>query len=76
VESERSISLRQRTVFQGLPVSLNDLEYRAWSDLAGGIGTGTEKGPGRFDHAINYFCFVPNLLIAEFFIRNKHKWRR
>lgn len=50
-----------------------DLEYRAWEDLTGGIGMGTEKGPGVFDYAINYLFFVPNLLIAEFFIRNKHK---
>ena len=50
-----------------------DLEYRAWEDLAGGIGMGTEKGPGPFDYAINYLFFVPNLLVAEYFIRNQHK---
>lgn len=50
-----------------------DLEYRAWEDLAGGVGFGTEKGPGWFDYAINYLFFVPNLLVAECFIRNLHK---
>lgn len=50
-----------------------DLEYRAWEDLAGGVGIGTTKEPGRFDYAINYLFFVPNLLVAEYFIRNCHK---
>lgn len=50
-----------------------DLEYRAWDDLAGGAGIGTPAEPGLFDYAINYLFFVPNLLVAEFFIRNRHK---
>jgi predicted membrane protein DUF2306 len=50
-----------------------DLEYRAWEDLAGGAGIGTQGRPGLFDYAINYLFFVPNLLVAEYFIRNKHK---
>jgi hypothetical protein len=50
-----------------------DLEYRAWEDMTGGAGIGTGRGPGWFDYAINYLFFVPNLLIAEYFIRNKHK---
>lgn len=49
-----------------------DLEYRAWEDLTGGIGMGKD-GAGAFDYAINYLFFVPNLLVAEFFIRNQHK---
>jgi predicted membrane protein DUF2306 len=56
-----------------------DLEYTAWEKLAGGMGIGTEKDPGLFDYAINYLFFVPNLLVAEFFIRNKHRridWAR
>ena len=55
-----------------------DLEYQAWNDLTGGIAT-NKDGNGLFDYAINYLFFVPNLLVAEFFIRNKHKkipWRR
>jgi len=50
-----------------------DLEYRVWEGLTGGIGMGTEEAPGPFDYAINYLFFIPNLLVAEFFIRNKHK---
>jgi hypothetical protein len=50
-----------------------DLEYRAWEDFAGGVGIGAPGQPGLFDYAINYLFFVPNLLVAEFFIRNKHK---
>lgn len=50
-----------------------DLEYRAWEDMTGGAGMGTGQGPGWFDYAINYLFFVPNLLVAEFFIRNQHK---
>jgi hypothetical protein len=50
-----------------------DLEYRLWEDLTGGIGEGTDAAPGPFDYAINYLFFVPNLLVAEYFIRNKHK---
>jgi hypothetical protein len=49
-----------------------DLEYRVWEDLTGGAGV-REDGTGTFDYAINYLFFVPNLLVAEFFIRNKHK---
>jgi hypothetical protein len=50
-----------------------DLEYRAWEDLTAGAGMGTGKDPGWFDYAINYLFFVPNLLVAEFFIRNQHR---
>jgi hypothetical protein len=50
-----------------------DLEIRAWKDLTGGIGMGTGIASGPFDYAILYLFFVPNLLIAEFFIRNKHR---
>jgi hypothetical protein len=50
-----------------------DLEFRAWEDLAGGIGIGPPGSPGIFDHAVSYLFFVPNLLVAEYFIRNKHK---
>jgi hypothetical protein len=50
-----------------------DLEYRAWEDFTGGAGMGMGKGAGWFDHAINYLFFVPNLLVAEYFIRNGHR---
>jgi len=50
-----------------------DLEIRAWEDLAGGLGMGTGGAFGPFDHAILYLFFVPNLVVAEFFIRNQHR---
>ncbi|WAC62231.1 DUF2306 domain-containing protein [Pseudoxanthomonas sp. SL93] len=50
-----------------------DLEFRAWKDLTGGIGIGAGTTSGLFDYAILYLFFVPNLLVAEFFIRNQHK---
>ena len=50
-----------------------DLEYRVWEGLTGGIGMGTAEANGPFDFAMNYLFFIPNLLVAEYFIRNKHK---
>jgi hypothetical protein len=52
-----------------------DLEYQAWGDLTGGIGIADPDSGvlGPFDYALLYLFFVPNLLVAEFFIRNKHK---
>lgn len=50
-----------------------DLEYKAWADLTGGIGFGEGQDLGPSDYAILYLFFVPNLLVAEYFIRNKHK---
>lgn len=50
-----------------------DLEFRAWNDLTGGLGISEDATPGAFDYAILYLFFVPNLLVAEFFIRNQHK---
>lgn len=52
---------------------LFDLEFRVWKDLTGGAGIGKGVTSGPFDYAILYLFFVPNLLVAEFFIRNKHK---
>jgi hypothetical protein len=50
-----------------------DLEFRAWEDLAGGAGIGRDGSRGWFDYTVAYFFFVPNLLVAEFFVRYKHK---
>jgi len=50
-----------------------DLEFRAWQDITGGVGIGAGNMLGFFDYAILYLFFVPNLLVAEFFIRNLHK---
>jgi len=52
---------------------LFDLEIRAWKDLAGGVGFGKGGATGPLDYAILYLFFVPNLLVAEFFIRNLHR---
>lgn len=52
---------------------LFDLEIRAWKDLAGGVGFGKGNMGGPLDYAMLYLFFVPNLLVAEFFIRNKHR---
>ncbi len=52
---------------------LFDLEIRAWKDLAGGVGFGQGDAYGPLDYAILYLFFVPNLLVAEFFIRHKHR---
>ena len=50
-----------------------DLEIRAWKDLTGGLGMGAGDTSGPFDYAILYLFFVPNLLVAECFIRNLHR---
>ena len=50
-----------------------DLEIRAWKDLTGGLGMGSGNTSGPFDYAILYLFFVPNLLVAECFIRNPHR---
>ena len=52
---------------------LFDIEFRAWKDLTGGAGIGAGTSSGPFDYAMLYLFFVPNLLVAEFFIRNKHR---
>ena len=51
---------------------LFDIEIQAWKDLAGGIGMNADGASGPFDLAMLYLFFVPNLLVAEFFIRNMH----
>lgn len=51
---------------------LFDVELQAWKGLTGGIGTSADNS-GPFDLAMLYLFFVPNLLVAEFFIRNLHK---
>ena len=52
---------------------LFDIEIRAWKDFAGGVGFGRGGDTGPMDYAILYLFFVPNLLVAEFFIRNGHR---
>jgi hypothetical protein len=52
---------------------LFDIEIQAWTDWAGGIGMNADGASGPFDLAMLYLFFVPNLLVAEFFIRNMHR---
>jgi len=52
---------------------LFDIEIQAWKDLTGGIGMHADGASGPFDLALLYLFFVPNLLAAEFFIRDRHR---
>jgi hypothetical protein len=52
---------------------LFDIEIQAWTDWAGGIGMNADGASGPFDLAMLGLFFVPNLLVAEFFIRNMHR---
>jgi len=52
---------------------LFDIEIQAWTDWAGGIGMNADGASGPFDLAMLGLFFVPNLLVAEFFIRNLHR---
>jgi hypothetical protein len=52
---------------------LFDIEIQAWTNWAGGIGMHADGASGPFDLAMLVLFFVPNLLVAEFFIRNMHK---
>ena len=52
---------------------LFDIEIQAWTDWAGGIGMNADGVSGPFDLAMLALFFVPNLLVAEFFIRNMHR---
>jgi len=52
---------------------LFDIEMQAWTDWAGGVGMNADGASGPFDLAMLVLFFVPNLLVAEFFIRNMHR---
>ena len=52
---------------------LFDVEIQAWKELAGGAGMNEDGFSGPVDLALLYLFFVPNLLVAEFFIRNGHR---
>jgi predicted membrane protein DUF2306 len=51
---------------------LYDLEVYAWRELTNDAGM-TDAGDGPLDYLFLYFFFVPNLLVAELFIRNQHR---
>ena len=45
------------------------MDYGFWTILTGGIGRGINFS-GPFDQVMDFFFYVPNLLVAEIFIRN------
>jgi len=49
---------------------LFDLEYRTWKLMTGGIGIGAD-GRGWFDYLADYLFYVPNIIVAEYYIRRK-----
>ena len=52
---------------------LFDVEIQAWKNQAGGVGMHPDGASGPADLAMLYLFFVPNWLVAEFFIRNLHR---
>ncbi len=52
---------------------LFDIEIQAWADLAGGVGMHPDGVSGPFGLPMLYLFFVPNLPVAELFIRNLHR---
>lgn len=44
------------------------MEYGAWFLMTGGLGTGTSFS-GWFDAIMMFFFYIPNLIVAELFIR-------
>ncbi|MCE7053463.1 DUF2306 domain-containing protein [Algoriphagus sp. AGSA1] len=44
------------------------MDYGFWTLLTGGMGRGMNFS-GPFDHIMDFFFYVPNLLVAELFIR-------
>jgi len=52
------------------------MDYGFWFQLANGIGHG-HNFSGPFDHIMAFFFYIPNLLVAELFIRrnqNRKTW--
>ncbi len=52
---------------------LFDVEIQVWKNLAGGVGMHPDGNSGPADLAMLYLFFVPNWLVAEFFIRKLHR---
>ncbi|CCV13953.1 DUF2306 domain-containing protein [Mesorhizobium sp. STM 4661] len=50
------------------------MEYGAWFLLSGGLGTGSGF-TGWFDAIMMFFFYVPNLIVAELFIRARRRDR-
>ena len=47
------------------------MDYGFWRIVANGIGH-TRSFDGPFDVAMAFFFYIPNLLVAEVFIRTRH----
>ena len=52
---------------------LFDIETQSWTDWPGCVGMNAEGASGPFDLALLVVFVLPNLLIAEVFIRNLHR---
>ncbi len=50
------------------------MEYGAWFLLSGGVGIGPGF-TGWFDAIVMFFFYVPNLIVAELFIRVRRQNR-
>lgn len=48
------------------------MDYGFWFQLAHGVGHG-HNFSGPFDHIMAFFFYIPNLLVAELFIRRNQK---
>jgi hypothetical protein len=51
------------------------MDYGFWKMLAHGAGH-TKTFDGPFDVVMTFFFYVPNLIVAEVFIRARHLWTR
>jgi hypothetical protein len=52
----------------GIGSWLYRLDYGIWLKLVGGIGHARQSFDGPFDIVMDFFFYVPNLLVAEWFI--------
>jgi hypothetical protein len=47
------------------------MDYGFWLQLTHGLGH-AHNFEGPFDRVMSFFFFIPNLLVAEVFIRSRH----
>jgi len=55
----------------GIGSWLYRLDYGIWLKLVGGIGHAPHSFDGPFDLVMDFFFYLPNLLVAELFIRRQ-----
>ena len=55
----------------GIGSWLYRLDYGIWLKLVGGIGHARQSFDGPFDIVMDFFFYLPNLAVAEWFIRRK-----